>query len=223
MHNPNEAVEEYLETLYRLCEEGEGASTGHVADYMGVAPASASEMLKRLESEGYVQRDGRDIVLTARGRELGNTLLRRHRLAERLLTDILGLPWTHVHEQACRLEHVISPEMEEAISSRIADSGTCPHGLPIPRPGEPASRSYAEPLTQQKPGQELVLVSVPEEDEALLNYLDELGLCPGARFTLTSLEPFNGPLHIILNGKPKVLGCEVAAVLRVRTHSLSAQ
>ena len=130
MHPP---VDEYLEAILELEEEGARIIQARLADRLGVSAPSVSEMVRRLRAEGYLEVNGdRTLTLTHKGRDWATTIVRRHRLAERLLTDLLGLPWHRAHIEACRWEHVISAEVEELIRAKLDNPLTCPHGNPIP-------------------------------------------------------------------------------------------
>ena len=132
-----ESVEEYLEAIYRLEREGPGVSTSGLATQLGVAPASVSGMLRKLERDGFLELVARgEVKLTEKGLRYGQNVLRRHRLAERLLTDVLKMPLAEVHQEACMLEHAISPRVEERLMALLGSPTTCPHGNPIPPPPE---------------------------------------------------------------------------------------
>jgi DtxR family Mn-dependent transcriptional regulator len=128
------AVEEYLETIYELEEAGIVPMRARIVERLGVSAPSVSETVKRLEREGYLTLDAtsRAMVLTDSGRKYATDMVRRHRLAERLLVDVLHVPWHQVHEEACRLEHAISDNLERHLVALLDDPGTCPHGNPIP-------------------------------------------------------------------------------------------
>ncbi len=131
-HLLSESVEEYLEAIHRLSEDASGASTTSLARRLSVTPASVTGMLRRLRELGFISyRRYRDIVLTDEGQQRAHDLIRRHRLAERLLTDILKVPLSEVHDEACRLEHVVSPQLEQRISDALGAPEACPHGHPI--------------------------------------------------------------------------------------------
>ena len=128
-HTP---IEEYLETIQTLRDEGSDVIGARIAERLGRSAPSVKEMLDRLEDEGYLERVGRTISLTERGEVLATTVVRRHRLAERLLVDVIGLEWYKVHAEAGRWEHVISQDVEDKLVALLGDPATCPHGNPIP-------------------------------------------------------------------------------------------
>src|SRR2546425_7807271 len=145
------AIEDYLRAIYVLGEEAQPVIAARVADEMGVSPSTMVSTLRRLQKESYVRVERRkEIHLTAKGKRLAEGILRRHFLTERLLTDVLGLDWVKAHQEAHRLEHAISPEVEERLARLWRHPATCPHGNPIPgqssssyRKGSPLDRGTA--------------------------------------------------------------------------------
>ncbi len=188
MHPP---VDEYLEAILELEEEGARVIQARLADRLGVSAPSVSEMVRRLRSEGYLQvTSDRTLSLTDKGRDWATTIVRRHRLAERLLTDLLGLPWHKAHIEACRWEHVISAEVEQLIVDKLDNPLTCPHGNPIPGAGAPELPLV--PLSETNAGDSIRLERVSEEleiDHEALVYLDRHGFIPGAVGTVSTVAP----------------------------------
>lgn len=185
---------EYLETIYNLAMEGEVVIGARLAERFGVAPPTVTETLKRLVRDGFVEMDDRrHVTLTLQGIEEAERILRRHRLTERLLVDLLGMPWHAVHEEALRLEHQISGAVEQRVVAALGQPTTCPHGNPIPG-AVPNARAYlaqkcAFRLDAADPGHEveLLLVSeVVEDEEELIRYLHERGITPGTRLRLAA-------------------------------------
>jgi DtxR family Mn-dependent transcriptional regulator len=184
-------VEEYLETVHSLTEEGTPVIQARIAERMGRSAPSVSEMLDRLEDDGYVRRAGRLVQLTDSGSALAQKVVRKHRLAERLLVDVIGLEWYKVHKEAGRWEHVISDEVEARLVDLLGDPGTCPHGNPIPG-SAPAARPSLLPLTKVAPGTAVRLERISEDlemDMSSLAYLDEHGFIPGASAKVVSVGP----------------------------------
>lgn len=145
-----ESIEQYMEAVYRLEREGPGVTTSGLASEMGVAPASASGMLKKLAGLGYLQHIARgEVKMTRKGLQVGVRVIRRHRLAERLLTDVLGLDWDEVNTEACMLEHAITDRIEARLIILLGDPKTCPHGHPIPPADIDEPAREAEPLVGQ--------------------------------------------------------------------------
>jgi DtxR family transcriptional regulator, Mn-dependent transcriptional regulator len=211
-----ESVEEYLEAVYRLEREGPGVTTSGLASALGVAPASVSGMLKKLAKDGYVEQIGRgEVKLTNKGLAVGVRVLRRHRLAERLLTDVLGMPWDQVHDEACMLEHAISSNVEARLLKLLKDPTTCPHGQPIPPSdlSDPVTRG--EPLAQVPEGTRARVESVTEEFPEILRYLAEIGLRPGVEITLEQKAPLGGPLTVAVNGSRHAISLELAGLVTV--------
>ena len=185
-HSPQEfhpPVEEYLETMLSLAEEGVPVIQARIAERLGRSAPSVSEMLERLIDDGYVSRHGRRLDLTESGRALAEKVVRKHRLAERLLVDVIGLEWHKVHREAGRWEHVISDDVEARLVEILGDPATCPHGNPIPGSHTPAPTVATRPLAEVDEGEEVRLLRVSEEVElnlGSLTLLDESGFIPGA-------------------------------------------
>lgn len=185
-------VEEYLETIYNMAAEQEVVIGARLAEKFHVAPPSVTEMLKRLVRDGFVEMDQkRQITLTETGYNAAEAVLRRHRLTERFLVDMLGMQWHQVHEEACRLEHFISGAVEARVLASLNFPTTCPHGNPIP--GQvPSARSYLQDqgairLSSVAPGESvriLCISEVVEDEEALIHYLHEKNLTPGTELTV---------------------------------------
>ena len=184
-HAPQEyhpPVEEYLETMLALGEEGVPVIQARIAERLGRSAPSVSEMLDRLTEDGYVTRDGRRLSLTASGRALAEKVVRKHRLAERLLVDVIGLEWSKVHREAGRWEHVISDDVEARLVELLGDPATCPHGNPIPGSGNPVPGVATRPLAEVGEGEQVRLFRISEEVElnlGSLTLLDEGGFIPG--------------------------------------------
>ncbi len=175
-------VEEYLETMLGLDEEGVPVIQARIAERLGRSAPSVSEMLDRLREEGYVDREGRRLSLTPSGRALAEKVVRKHRLAERLLVDVIGLEWHKVHQEAGRWEHVISDDVEARLVELLGDPATCPHGNPIPGSHTAAPPVATRPLAEVDEGEKVRLFRVSEEVElnlGSLTLLDEGGFIPG--------------------------------------------
>jgi DtxR family Mn-dependent transcriptional regulator len=185
-------VEEYLETVHSLKEEGTPAIQARIAERLGRSAPSVSEMLDRLADDGYVRREGRVVELTPKGSVLAEKVVRKHRLAERLLVDVIGLEWYKVHQEAGRWEHVISDDVEERLVTLLGDPGTCPHGNPIPGSSVPVDESGQRPLADISPGSTVRLERISEDVELDMNslaYLDRYGFVPGATAEVVSRGP----------------------------------
>ncbi len=177
------AEEEYLEIMYWLEEAGLPITGANIARAMQLSAPTVHEMIGRLESDGYVDRaDDKSLEFTAQGREEAQAMVRRHRLIERFLTDVLGIPWDEVHEEAERLEHAMSPVLEERMLAAVGDAKTCPHGHPLVA-GE---RERGALLADVEPGASVLVLRFENEAEDLLHYLKDAGLHPGLDGTLES-------------------------------------
>ncbi len=175
------AEEEYLQILFWLYEAGLPMTGANVARAMQLSPPTVHEMVGRLERDGYITRDkDRAIAFTDSGKEEAEQIVRRHRLIERFLTDVLGVPWDEVHEEAERLEHAMSPSLEERMLAAIGDAKTCPHGHPI----VVGARLSGVPLADVEVGAKVRVLRFENEAEDLLHYLKESGLEPGLEGTL---------------------------------------
>jgi DtxR family transcriptional regulator, Mn-dependent transcriptional regulator len=175
------AEEEYLQTLFWLQEAGLGMTGANVARAMQLSAPTVHEMIGRLERDGYITRGSdRAIAFTDSGSEHAEGIVRRHRLIERFLTDVLGVPWDEVHEEAERLEHAMSPVLEERMLAAIGDAKTCPHGHPIAA----GARLAGVPLADVGVGASVRVLRFENEAEDLLHYLKASGIEPGMEATL---------------------------------------
>jgi DtxR family transcriptional regulator, Mn-dependent transcriptional regulator len=182
-HHATMAEEEYLQTLFWLEEAGLPMTGANVARAMQLSAPTVHEMIGRLERDGYITRAGdKTISFTGSGQEHAEGIVRRHRLIERFLTDVLGIPWDEVHEEAERLEHAMSPVLEERMLAAIGDAKTCPHGHPI----TPGTRIEGVPLADVEPGAAVRILRFENEAEDLLHELRAAGIEPGMRGTLES-------------------------------------
>jgi DtxR family Mn-dependent transcriptional regulator len=179
------AEEEYLQIMFWL-EEAKLPITGaNIARAMQLSPPTVHEMIGRLEKDGYVSRAAdKSLRFTPQGREQAGAIVRRHRLIERFLTDVLGIPWDEVHEEAERLEHAMSPVLEERMRVAIGDATTCPHGHPIVE----GVREDGVLLADVEPGASIQVLRFENEAEELLHYLKETGLRPGLEGELVSSD-----------------------------------
>jgi DtxR family Mn-dependent transcriptional regulator len=183
-----DAVEQYLETILELEESGILPMRARLVDRLGVSAPAVSETVKRLEREGYLTLDAdRVLHLTGSGRNYATAVLRRHRLAELLLVDVLKVPWSQVHEEACRLEHAISDNLEAHLVKLLGDPGVCPHGNPIPGSANIVDPGPLQPLSSVQPGSPCVVRRIDEHLQTQLGHMRELeqgGLLPGQHLTV---------------------------------------
>jgi DtxR family transcriptional regulator, Mn-dependent transcriptional regulator len=200
----NPASKEYLEAVFELREEGRRVLQARIGERLGLAPATVSEGVKRLVAEGLVSiRGARDVELTEKGHLIAEALVRRHRLAERMLTDILGIPWHLCHEQAEDWEKVMTPEVEEAILAKLEGEPTCPHGNPIPGTSSGIPWSSLQPVAAMAVGGGGVLTRLLEDvelDHDVLKFLEEHALMPGSRLTLVEAAPDGTLLLEVVRG-----------------------
>lgn len=212
---PTQAIEEYLESIYKLTQRGGKVIAARLAEDLGVSAPTVTEMLRRLRKGSFVEMGpDKEIVLTREGREAAEVLIRRHRLSERLLTDILGMPWSQAHDEACKFEHVISPAVEARLERVLDYPSTCPHGNPIPGSGEESEVLVR--LSDAPIGSKGQLRCVEAEDEALLRYVERLGLLPGASVEILGFAPLEGPVDVEVGGVPVSVGLAAAERLLVR-------
>lgn len=197
-HHP--AFEEYCECIFELAEDDVAVIQARIADRLQVSRPAVSEMTRRLEAEGLITTDGA-IRLTKAGEKLGQRVVRRHRLAERFLTDMLGLSWADAHHEAGRWEHVMSDAVEKAMNRVLGNPTTCPHGNPIP--GSSYRAPTLVPLAEVDVGHSFTVTRIPEELEftpGLLDYLEESNILPGHSGVLTELSD-DGTITIEIDGR----------------------
>jgi len=191
MANMHDATEEYLETILEIEEEGIPPIRARIVERLGLSAAAVSEQVNRLVEQGYAELlDDRTLRLTESGRELAVSIVRRHRLAERLLVDVIGLEWEKVHKEADRWEHAISAEVEEKLVQLLGDPATCPHGNPIPGSKHHPERSGATALATFAPGPATVtrISEKLELDDAALAYVAGAALVPGSTVSVLRRE-----------------------------------
>jgi DtxR family Mn-dependent transcriptional regulator len=195
------AEEEYLQAIYTLQDEGAQVIAARLADFLGLTPAAVSEMLHRLEREGLVKLDDRKSVrLSSSGKTAADRITRRHRLAERMLVDLLGYAWWKTHEEAERIEHAMSDEMEERLMKVLGNPETCPHGNPMPGVTPRPTRT----LESLAPGTSAPVERIPDQFEhepGFLEYLDGVGIKPKVNVTLVSVDAAS--LRVAIDGKER--------------------
>lgn len=205
-------VEDYLEEVKRLEEDGERITATILARILEVSLPSASEMLKRLASEGYlVKEKGGAITLTTEGRRLAHMMLRKHRLVECMLVEKLNMSWFEVHGEAHKIEHAISDRVEEAMAKALDYPDYCPHGHPIC----PIDLRDLRRLPDLGPGEAGVVAQISEVKEDVLPYLDQIGIRPGAHVGVKDIAPRQGPLTVETAHGPTSLGRELASIVRI--------
>lgn len=225
--NNSERVEMYLKVVAELGGEFEPVSIGRVAERLGVTPASANEMIKRLGESGFINHlPYKGVTLTAGGRRLANSVIRRQRLWECFLVERLNLDWARVYEIACELEHATAPEVTEALAAFLNHPAHCPHGNPIPDPSSPSPGVRLTPLSELKPGDQGCIRAVAPESSDVLSYLADRDLLPGRQVEIVEAAPLEGPLTLKLGrqgqetfgGREVILGKTLAGLVMVELN-----
>jgi len=210
-------IEEYLEGIYRLQERSKVARTSEIVELLQVVPGTVTNTVERLEKEGYVTHEPyKGVRLTEKGRKIALHVIRRHRLSERLLTDILHVKWSEAHEAACRLEHSITGDLIKKLEKALGRPRTCPHGNPIPTKCGGIIEEKSQPLTALNEREQGTIVKITEEKSDLLRYLDTIGLVPGTPIEVMEKVPFNGPITLKVGGTSRALSRAVASIIKVK-------
>jgi DtxR family Mn-dependent transcriptional regulator len=213
---PTPAVEDYLKAIYHLSRSGAAASTSMLADRLGIAAGSVTGMLKRLAEQGLVEHTPYyGARLTGHGEANAVRIIRRHRVLELFLVQVLGYPWDRVHEEAERLEHAVTEELVDRMARVLGEPAVDPHGAVIPTAGGELHEPALPSLLEVALGQPSILRRVPDEDGDALRYLAQLDLVPGARLVVLERAPFHGPVRLRVGDAERVLGRELAATVCV--------
>ena len=204
-------VEDYLATIYRVTSENQKSTTTIIADKMRVSRGTVTSMFKKLaKSELITHVLYKGVSLTATGEKIALEIIRHHRLIELYLQNSMGIPWDKVHEEADKLEHILSEEIEDRIDELLNNPTNDPHGAPIPTKDGHVSNDIFRRLSQAKKGEELVIKRVDEEDSKKLVYLADKGLFPNTALKVTNVEPFNGPITIEIGNSEIIVGNKIA-------------
>jgi DtxR family Mn-dependent transcriptional regulator len=211
------AVEDYAKAIYALQRRCDGTvSTNHLAERMGVTPASASAMVKKLaEADLVAHVPYKGVRLTPAGEKVALEVLRHHRLLELFLAEHLGVPWDRVHEEAEALEHVISEDLEARIAAKLGHPTHDPHGDPIPAADLTIDEGTTRALDALEPGDRGRFSRVSDSDPEMLRYLESRGIGLGSGLEVVARQPFGGPMTIRIDGANHVLGGELLRVMRV--------
>jgi DtxR family Mn-dependent transcriptional regulator len=211
------AIQDYAKAIYALERREDGpVSTNALAERLDVTPGSASGMVRRLGELGLVSHvPYRGVQLTGAGERVALEVLRHHRLLELYLAKSLGVPWDRVHDEAEVLEHVLSEELEALIADKLGNPTHDPHGDPIPTADLVIEERPTEPLCDQQPGSRGCFVRVSDSDPAMLRYLGERGIAPGADYEVVDRQPFDGPIFVRFGERVHALGGTLAAAMRV--------
>jgi DtxR family Mn-dependent transcriptional regulator len=218
----SEAIEDYLKAVYTLGLRSDNpVGTGDLAARLGVTPATATAMLKRLDGLGLARHQPyHGVSLTPAGERVALEVIRHHRLLESYLSEALGMPWDRVHEEAEVLEHYISEELEDLIAAKLGDPSHDPHGDPIPNPDlELPDEGESRPLETLAEGDSAIFTRVSDSDPGMLRYLADRGIRPGSRILLKGRQPFGGPLFVEVDGSEHALGGELVHRMRVSAAS----
>jgi DtxR family Mn-dependent transcriptional regulator len=217
---PSATIEDYLQSMYSLETEGERIISARLARWMRVQPPTAWATVQRMHKSGMVEIDDKKTIhLTPHGRELAESVARRHRLSERFLNDVLGLGWAEAHEEAHHFEHGMTPVIEASIVKLLGNPTTCPHGSPIPGTGATLDPAW-RPMDKFEVGEKMTVRFISEEleeDLELLHYLDKHGLKPGQYVVVNDRVPSAGLLVLGVNGEDVSLGLPVASRMRAET------
>jgi DtxR family Mn-dependent transcriptional regulator len=210
------AIQDYLKEIYKIQASGERATTTAIAKRMGVAPSSATSMLKKLAALELAEHAPyRGVELSEAGAKIALEVIRHHRLLEQYLAQTLGLGIDAVHDEADRLEHVISEELEARIDEQLGYPTHDPHGDPIPDAGLNVDRTSLRSLETLALGEQATVQRIPDGDPGLLRYLAELALVPGRKVTMRRSEPFGGPVTVDVDGSEHPISRELAGQIGV--------
>ena len=211
-----DSTEQYLQTICKLGGEQSPVALSALSDQLGISSVSANEMIKKLVARELVTYEPyKGVRLTAEGQTQALRVIRRHRLWERFLADVLGLPWDRVHEEACQLEHATSSLVEEKLAQFLNEPETCPHGYPVAGTDRGCSEEGL-PLSEMEPGQRVVVLHVAEHNADLLRYLAEMELRPQTVIEIEEVAPFDGPLTVRIGEFRRVIGRQVASQITIR-------
>jgi DtxR family transcriptional regulator, Mn-dependent transcriptional regulator len=212
----SDAIQDYVREIYKLQSATGRATTSQIAERLGVAPPSATAMVKRLAVLGLAEHERyRGVALTEAGTRIALEVIRHHRLLEQYLADSLGLSLDAVHDEADRLEHALSEELEARIDESLGFPTHDPHGDPIPDAALRLRPTGFKPLHDLQPGEEAIVRRVPDGDAALLRYLASLFLIPGESVELCASAPFDGPITVCARGTEHAISRELAARIEV--------
>ncbi len=214
---PTAAVEDYAKAIYSLTGWGEEtASTNDLAEKLGVKAGSVSAMIKKLDAAGLVERvPYHGVRLTSDGTRVAMAVLRRHRLLELFLAEVLDVPWDRVHDEAEVLEHALSENLTDLISAKLGEPGFDPHGDPIPDRDLEITETETTALADLAPGDSARFVRVSDSNPEMLAYLSECGIAVGDQFELVERQPFDGPITVKIGDNTHVLGLTLAQAMRV--------
>jgi DtxR family Mn-dependent transcriptional regulator len=214
-----ETIENYLESIYNMRDEGKQVIAARLSERLGVKPPTVSQTLRRMERDGLVKMNGNEIAFTKTGQEVAEAAIRRHRLVERFMTDFLGIGWAVAHTEAEKLQHAISDLIEQKMAEALGHPQACPHGNPIP--GAQSTRLPPDALTLDATtaGQRVTILRITEEgerDPRLLDHLQKHRLVPGAVVTIDEVAPWSGVITLALADAKIPLGLKAARTIWVK-------
>lgn len=214
----SQAIQDYLKTIYKLEENGT-VSTTAIAKELNISGASVTGMLKRLAAMKLVDYNSyKGVKLTNEGRKIALEIIRHHRLLELYLKEALGFPLDKVHDEACRLEHVISKEFVEKIEQILGNPEYDPHGHPIPTKDGDIEISDEKPLVNFRGGDVVIIRRLSDHDPEMLSYFEKMGLLPNTVMRIIDKAPFNGPITAFYNGESQIIGNEIAKNIFVELY-----
>src|SRR4030042_6556135 len=210
-------IEEYLECIYKLKEKSGVARTSDIVKTLNVTAGTVTNTVEWLEKQGLVtHRPYKGVKLTQKGTKIALRVIRKHRLSERLLVDILHMKQAKVHDIACKLEHCITDEMIEPLEKALRHPKTCPHGNPIPTEGGEIIEEESRSLLELAVGEKSTIVKITEEHSDLLRYLDEVGLLPHTSIEVLEKAPFDGPITVKAGAATNHISGAVASIIQVK-------
>lgn len=218
----SQAMEDYLKAIYKLQQGQTSVPTSALADYMKFSPASVTNMCKKLADLNLLDyKPYQGVTFTDAGRKLALEIIRHHRLIELYLAEALKVPWDQVHEEAEKLEHVISEDLEDRMAAILGNPRFDPHGAPIPTRSGAVFQRPSEHLIDMEDGDRLIVVEVDDDDSELLRYLGEIGLYPGTEIVLVQQAPFDGPITLQIGEEKHSLGRHAAQAVMVTLYEES--
>ncbi len=215
---PSASIEEYLEAIFRLLQNNDKyAKTGELAEVLNVKPASVTQMVQKLAEKSYLKYEkNKGVRLTAKGRKLALDVLRRHRIAERLLVDLLGVSWEEAHDVACEWEHLLTPELCNRVLEKLDDPATCPHGNPIPELDGTVTPLPQLTLADLGQGESAVIDCISDENIDLLRMMSSMGMLPGEIVRVVQISPIGDTFLIDVGTAQFALSHDLAKRVRVR-------
>ncbi|NIP29288.1 MAG: metal-dependent transcriptional regulator [Candidatus Dadabacteria bacterium] len=212
----SQSVEDYLKAIYEIQETNDKVSTNSLSEKLDIAPASVTSMVKKLSKKKLItHKRYQGVRLTDSGRKIALEIIRHHRLVELYLKEALGVPWDQVHEEAEKWEHVLSEDLEDRIDKFLGYPTSDPHGSPIPSRDGTMILKDSKNLIEVEPGATVKIAEVSDHDSELLRYFGNMGLYPETKIKVVSVEPFKGPITLVVKGEKYSIGREAAKYISV--------